>query len=64
MEGAAECDRHIASLLMARGGMGLPETRLDDFKCDPPPDRFPAWGWIAPITFFMGGVMIVRQLFT
>lgn len=57
-EGSLECDLHIISLLKERGGMGPPETRLGDFKTEPPPDCFPAWGWIAPVAVLVGGVMI------
>jgi len=42
--GPSACDIRIAALLKERGGIGLPETGLDDFKRDFGPHMFPAWG--------------------
>lgn len=61
VQGPVECDIHIASLLKARGGVGQPETRLGDFKGEFS-STFPAWGWIAPGVFLVGGIMIARYL--
>ncbi|MEO5915896.1 MAG: hypothetical protein ABIS50_16795 [Luteolibacter sp.] len=59
--GTVECDLKIRSLLKQRGGIGLQEGRIGDFRGDPTV-VFPFWGWLPPMMILAAGVMILLRL--